>query len=83
MSSLRDGVAINTYDELCNSSTCQMLLFEFPRGRVFMYTDEYDCPGMINIETGDRYFGKDIAKFIGFPLHRVHLAPYVESNAED
>lgn len=81
MSTLNDGVAVNTYDELINSSQHQMLLFESLKSRVFLFTMDYGCPGMINIETGDRYFGTDVMRFINFPLHRVYLEPYVNNSA--
>lgn len=77
MSTLRDGTPVVSYEHLVGLMFNQ-IVHEFPRGRIFTYTVAFGCPCMINIETGEKFFGTDIKKFIQFPLSRLRVVPYIE-----
>jgi hypothetical protein len=77
MSTLRDGMPITSYEHLVGLMLNQ-IVYEFPRGRIFTYTVAFGAPCMINIETGEKFFGTDIEKFIAFPLSRLKVVPYIE-----
>lgn len=79
--SLRDGVSVNSYSEL-ESITHAAFFHEAATGRNFSYNVRYDCPGMINIETGERFFSEDIKRFIKFPLHCIRLAPFTQEEMD-
>lgn len=79
MSTLRDGIQIKTYEDLATVQH-RLIVFEHGRGRIFTYGVEYGCPGMINAETGEKFFGDDIPKFIDFPLYQLRLMPWTEED---
>lgn len=77
--SLSDGIKVETYEDLIKEQLTG-LLFEPVGDRIFTYTDIYNCPGLTNIQTGERYFSNDIKRYIQFPLHYVYLVPFIEEN---
>lgn len=80
--SLKDGAIVNSYEELVKLTYG---FFYQPNGsRNYSYNVHlFDCPMIMNIETGERYFGKDIEKFIKFPLHHIRFMPFTQEKMDN
>lgn len=79
--SLRDGIEIKSYAEL-SELTGAALLFEPLKDRTFYFSTEFDCPGLIHIDTGTRFFSDDIQTYVTFPLHRIKLVPFTKDDLD-
>lgn len=79
MSTLRDGLIIESYEKLIKVQH-RLYLYQSYASRLYSYGVEYGSPGLVNMETGERFFGSDIKKFITFPLHQIQLAPWTEED---
>lgn len=79
--SLIKGAKVNSYTELIDNH--QMGFFYDPSSyKSYSYSVEFGCPGMINIETGERFFSEDIQTYITFPLHCIKLMPFTQEEMD-
>ena len=75
--SLNNGMCIETYEDLIQTDHL-VFYHEAETNRNYSFSHEFGVPGMINVETGTRYFGADIVAFIKFPLHRIRFVPHTQ-----
>lgn len=79
--SLRDGIEVKSYADLIKQKS-YALFFEPNGDRVFAYNTEFGCPGMVHVETGERFYSEDIQKYVRFPLYRVKLVAFTQEDLD-
>jgi hypothetical protein len=75
--SLSAGVSVDSYEDLI-AIEHDVVLFDPTSNEIYTFTHYYSSPGLLNVKTGNRFFGTDIRDMFTFPFHLLCYVPLMK-----